>query len=130
MAGGGSNIEWSSKKLWNMIRTGGCISYKFFKEDLQKFQYNVKRACIFYLLLVGIPSSLILLVKKNSGLTKFNWLTKSVHFNFANWIFIYKLQLKQDLNNRFLKLFGVKNSGNYNLVSLSWRYIQILIEYF
>ena len=35
----------------------------FYKKYLQNLKYNVKRACIFHLILVGIPSSLILSVK-------------------------------------------------------------------
>ena len=44
-------------------RTGSCI-LKLFKEvPSQNLKYNVKQACIFNLILVGIPSSLILSVK-------------------------------------------------------------------
>ena len=32
----------------------------FYKKYLQNLKYNVKQTCIFYLILLGIPSSLIL----------------------------------------------------------------------
>ena len=71
------NVEWSSKNLWKVIsaevkakkttrnkRSGGCILKIFLRNIyLQNFKYNVKRACIFHLILVGILSILILSVK-------------------------------------------------------------------
>ena len=35
----------------------------FFKKYLQNFKYNVKKVCLFQLILVGIPSILILSIK-------------------------------------------------------------------
>ena len=49
----------------------------FFKKSLQKFKYNVKKVCIFQLILVGIPSILILSIK-NRGWGFFAQQTKSV----------------------------------------------------
>ena len=46
------------------------IFIDFNKEYLQNLKYNVKRACIFHLILLGIPSSLILSVK-SSGFAVF-----------------------------------------------------------
>ena len=59
------NVEWSSKKLWEMISADVKanvkqwikklvdVSYRFYKRYLQNLKYNVKRACIFHLILVG-----------------------------------------------------------------------------
>ena len=49
----------------------------FFKKYLQNFKYNVKKVCIFQLILVGIPSILILSIK-NRGWVFFAQQTKSV----------------------------------------------------
>ena len=46
------------------------IFIDFNKEYLQNLKYNVKRACIFHLILLGIPSSLIFPVK-SSGFAVF-----------------------------------------------------------
>ena len=46
------------------------IFINFNKEHLQNLKYNVKRACIFHLILLGIPSSLIFSVK-SSGFAVF-----------------------------------------------------------
>ena len=48
-------------------RTGSCILTEVPSENLK---YNVKQACIFNLILVGIPSSLTLSVK-NRGMKGF-----------------------------------------------------------
>ena len=75
------NVEWSSKNLqkndtcwyksWRKTRskriTGSCI---FTEVLFQNLKCNVKQACIFNLILVGIPSSLILSVK-NRGMKGF-----------------------------------------------------------
>ena len=41
------------------------IFINFNEENLQNLKYNLKRTCIFHLILLGIPSSLILLVKSS-----------------------------------------------------------------
>ena len=71
------NLEWSSKNLWKIIsadvrkkRTNGCISFNFYRKYLQNLKYSVDRACIFYLILLGIPSRLVLPVK-NRGVQTF-----------------------------------------------------------
>ena len=46
------------------------IFINFNKKYIQNLKYSVKRACIFHLILLGIPSSLILSVK-SSGCTVF-----------------------------------------------------------
>ena len=45
--------------------TKDLVAYltNFYKTYLQNLKYNVKRGCIFHLILVGIPSILILPVK-------------------------------------------------------------------
>ena len=45
------------------IKDLAVASQNFYEKYLQKLKYTVKRANIFHLILVGIPSSLILLVK-------------------------------------------------------------------
>ena len=46
-----------------------AVSYKFPLKYLQKnLKYNVKQACIFHLILVGILSSFILYVKNREGM--------------------------------------------------------------
>ena len=52
-----SNIKQEMKDLV-------AASYKFCKKYLQNLKWNVKRACIFHLIMLGIPSILILSVKK------------------------------------------------------------------
>ena len=47
--------------------TGNCILYLFTEVPSQNLKYNVKQACIFNLIMVGIPSSLILYVMKRRG---------------------------------------------------------------
>ena len=45
-----------------------AVNYKnFIRSTLKNMKYNVNRACIFYLILVGIPSSLILSIKNRGG---------------------------------------------------------------
>ena len=44
-----------------------AVSYNFFKKYPQNLKYNVKRGCIFHLILVGIPSILILSVKNRGA---------------------------------------------------------------
>ena len=74
------NVESSSKVLWKVIPadiknwwktrnngTGNCILYLFTEVPSQNLKYNVKQACIFNLIMVGIPSSLILYVMKRRG---------------------------------------------------------------
>ena len=39
------------------------VSFNFYKKYLENLKCNVKQACIFHLILLGIPSSLILSVK-------------------------------------------------------------------
>ena len=48
----------------------GCILTNFYKNYFQNLKYDVKRACIFHLILVGILSILILPVK-NRGVVFF-----------------------------------------------------------
>ena len=43
------------------------IFINFNKKYLQNLKYNVKRACIFHLILLGIPSSLIFSVKSSGS---------------------------------------------------------------
>ena len=44
-------------------RTGSCILKLFSEVPSQNLKYNVKQACSFIFILVGIPSSLILSFK-------------------------------------------------------------------
>ena len=39
----------------------------FYRKYLENLKYNVKEACIFHLILVGIPLSSILSIKKRGG---------------------------------------------------------------
>ena len=52
------------------------IFINFNKKYLQNLKYNVKRTCIFHLILLGFPSSMILSVK-SSGCAVF-YLTKKI----------------------------------------------------
>ena len=56
-------------------RTSSCILYLFTEVTSQNLKYIVKQACIFNLILIGIPSSLILSVK-NRGWRVFYLMTK------------------------------------------------------
>ena len=51
------------------------VSYNFSQKYILKTWNNLKQACIFYLILVGIPSSLILPIK-NRGWRVFYLMTK------------------------------------------------------
>ena len=63
------NVEWSSKKLWNIIsadvetdltkikRHGGCILKNFLSNS--KLETQCKKGVYFHLILLFIPSSLI-----------------------------------------------------------------------
>ena len=42
------------------------VSFNFYKKYLQNLKCTVKQACIFHLILLGIPSSLILYFKSRS----------------------------------------------------------------
>ena len=53
-----------------------------FNKYLQNLKYNVKRARIFHLILLGIPSSLILSVKSSGS--AFYYLTKSTEHDKSN----------------------------------------------
>ena len=75
------NVEWSSKNLWKMMSSDVKANIKqweirdpvayitnFCERYLQNLKYYVKRGCIFYFRLVGIPSIFILSVKiRRSG---------------------------------------------------------------
>ena len=44
-------------------KTGSCILYSLTEVPSQNMKYNVKQACIFHLILVGITYNLILSIK-------------------------------------------------------------------
>ena len=55
-----TNVEHPIKNWWLYLMN-------FYRNYLENLKYNVKEACIFHLILVGIPSSSILSIKKRGG---------------------------------------------------------------
>ena len=47
--------------------SGGLYLTSFYKMYVQKLKYNIKEACMFFLILVGILSILILSIKNRGG---------------------------------------------------------------
>ena len=72
-----NNIEWSFKNLWKMMSADVKANIKQqeikdpvvypTKKYLQNLKYNIKRGCIFHLILVGIPFVLILSIKNRGA---------------------------------------------------------------
>ena len=56
-----SNIQWKQQEIKDLVAAN------FYKKYLQNFKYNVKKVCIFQLILGSIPSILTLSAKNRGG---------------------------------------------------------------